>query len=325
MHKIRLLTKKSILALLICGITGCSLFAADLVSAESSRTTLSEMIPDSDSELSELSGKFKSRIRDLIESLPQNQPDEADEAVSAVPEVTVSPQPTNAPEATVTPEPTNAPEAVASLTPTPVSVEIPQELQDFANNYPETAGFVKEFPEKSQLQPEIDLSEDAESKDVPLFIQWDERWGYQSFGSSFIGCSGCGPTSFSMAAVYLTHNPEYSPLYMANYIDEHGYHVEGVGTSWNFFTQGCEAFGIHCTTLSVNETKIKEYLDKGFPIICSVGPGDFTVKGHLIVIKGYDENGLKINDPNSKKNSAKSWDFSSIRSQIRSVWAFSAV
>ena len=220
----------------------------------------------------------------------------------------------------VTPTPTPVP----SLSPTPVPVEIPQELQEFAKNYPETSHFVEEYPEKYQLHPGIDLSKEAERDRVPLFIQWDERWGYEKFGTSFIGCSGCGPTSFSMVAVYLTKNPEYSPLYMANYEDEHGYHIQGVGTSWSFFTKGCEDFGIHCTTLSVNEDKIKEYLDKGYPIICSVGPGDFTVRGHLIVITGYNKNGLKIHDPNSRINSAKRWDFQSIRSQIRSVWAFSA-
>jgi hypothetical protein len=41
------------------------------------------------------------------------------------------------------------------------------------------------------------------------------------------------------------------------------------------------------------------------------------------VIAGYNEYGLKINDPNSKINSAKRWDIKSIRPQIRSAWEFS--
>lgn len=236
-----------------------------------------------------------------------------------------TPQPTHTPSPTPSPIPTpsSTPTPSPTPTPTPMPVEIPQELLEFSKNYPETADYVNAYPEKYQLHPEIDLSEEAAQDTVPLFIQWDERWGYEPYGASFIGCSGCGPTSFSMAAVYLTHDPQYSPLYMAKYADENGYHINGVGTSWSFFTKGCEAFGIRCTTLSLKEETIKEYLDKGCPIICSVGPGDFTVRGHLIVIAGYDEKGLIINDPNSRKNSEKRWDFNSIKSQIRSVWAFS--
>ena len=323
MKKIHFICKKAFCVLLIYGIIICSTCGTVSVFAMSANPPISDLVYGADftdtaklsNQFKDLSGSLHPSGRSKVKEIPEPVPTD-------IPKSTVTPTPTITPIPTATPTPIGTP--TPTVTPTPVPVEIPKELQEFADNYPETADFVAEYPEKNQLHPEIDLSEEAKSEDVPLLIQWDERWGYEAFGSSFIGCSGCGPTSFSMVAVYLTHNPEYSPLYMANYVDEHGYHVKGVGTSWSFFTQGCEAFGIHCTSLSVNEAKIKEYLDKGSPIICSVGPGDFTVKGHLIVITGYDKKGLKINDPNSRINSEKSWDFSSIKSQIRSVWAFSA-
>ena len=95
------------------------------------------------------------------------------------------------------------------------SDEYPEILVETAEKCPQTIDFVYNYPELKDKHFDIDLNADAQSGDVPLFIQWDERWGYESYGSGFIGTSGCGPTCLSMAAVYLTKNPEYSPLFVA--------------------------------------------------------------------------------------------------------------
>ena len=39
-----------------------------------------------------------------------------------------------------------------------------------------------------------------------------------------------------------------------------------------------------------------------------MGPGEFTSNGHFIVLTGLQNGRLKINDPNSRKNSEKTWD-----------------
>ena len=41
----------------------------------------------------------------------------------------------------------------------------------------------------------VSLPEDGS---VPLFLQWDERWGYRSYGGDFLAVTGCGPTALSM-------------------------------------------------------------------------------------------------------------------------------
>ena len=51
-----------------------------------------------------------------------------------------------------------------------------------------------------------------------------------------------------------------------------------------------------------------------------MGPGDFTSKGHFILLAGMDDGLIKVNDPNSIKSSEKLWDFEDIQSQIRSAW-----
>jgi len=45
---------------------------------------------------------------------------------------------------------------------------------------PQTIDFVYNYPELKDKHFTIDLSADAHSGTVPLFIQWDERWGYES-------------------------------------------------------------------------------------------------------------------------------------------------
>ena len=52
-----------------------------------------------------------------------------------------------------------------------------------------------------------------------------------------------------------------------------------------------------------------------------MGPGDFTTTGHFIVLVGYENGKIKVNDPNSIKNSEKEWTYEQIKDQIRNLWA----
>ena len=74
------------------------------------------------------------------------------------------------------------------------SDEYPEILVETAEKCPQTLDYVYNYPELKDKRFDIDLSADAQSGAVPLFIQWDERWGYAPYGSGFIGTSGCGPT-----------------------------------------------------------------------------------------------------------------------------------
>ena len=67
---------------------------------------------------------------------------------------------------------------------------------------------------------------------------------------------------------------------------------------------------------------LQNRLDLGRPIICAMRPGDFTATGHFIVIYGYDENGFRVNDPNSMDRSGMSWSFSTLKGQIRNLWGY---
>ena len=78
------------------------------------------------------------------------------------------------------------------------------------------------------------------------------------------------------------------------------------------------------TQLKSKEMKeIKEKLEAGYPVICVVGPGDFTDGGHYMVMTDYVDGKIKINDPNSKAKTDKLWSYADIESQIENLWACS--
>lgn len=51
--------------------------------------------------------------------------------------------------------------------------------------------------------------------------------------------------------------------------------------------------------------------------------GDFTKIGHFIVLTGYENGNVKVNDPFSIKNSKATWVFANIKDQIKAMWVFS--
>lgn len=199
----------------------------------------------------------------------------------------------------------------------------PELLETLASN-PETIDYVKNYPALHDQEQEIDLSQEVQSGTVPLLLQWDTRWGYLSYGDGLIGYTGCGPTCLSMTSLYLTGNAEYTPKAVAEYADMNGYYADGVGTSWTLFSQGCEAFGLSAEELPLDEGRMSSALALGHPIICALGPGDFTTTGHFIVLTGYQDGMFTLNDPNSVERSSKEWSYDTLSKQIRNLWAMSS-
>ena len=230
-------------------------------------------------------------------------------AVSAVP--TAAPTPTPEP----TPEPT--PDTAAPE-------EIPQALLDFKKTYPETSEFVNNYPNRKHYDT-IDITDDVENGTIPLFLQWDERWGYETYGNNFLAVNGCGPTCLSMVVCGLTGSTEWNPLAMAQFSETQGYYLPGHGTSWALMSSGAQTLGLNISYLPISADAIRQALTNGQPLICSVVPGDFTYVGHFIVLTGLDNEGrVLLNDPNSPLHSAKHWEMDTLLPQISQIWAYSA-
>ncbi len=203
-------------------------------------------------------------------------------------------------------------------------VAVPDNILEFVDKYPEAQPFADDYQKYYNKKIAINIEEDLDGSEIPLFIQWDRRWGYQNYGSSLIGISGCGPTCLSMVLCGLTNDTKYSPLYIADFSSQQGYYVPGQGTSWDLFTNGAKTFGLNVKQGNINESYILNNLSESSPMICSMKPGDFTYTGHFIVLVGIDSEGKAIiNDPNSPQNSSKHWELSVITPQIKSLWSYS--
>ena len=199
--------------------------------------------------------------------------------------------------------------------------DYPDSLIDLLKRNPEAEQFVLEYPAAKNITHTPDMTPYLNTDTVPLFLQWDPRWGYLPYGSDVAGLTACGPVCLSMAAIYVTDDPAFSPDAMIRFAADEGYYVSGIGSSWTLISQGGPKLGLSVTELPLDEGRILKSLEAGCPVICAMGPGDFTSSGHFIVITGTQEGFLRINDPNSQSNSGKLWSYSQIKGQIRNLWS----
>jgi len=197
-----------------------------------------------------------------------------------------------------------------------------EKLVELANRTDEVVDYVYNYPNEYGVVYSDNLEGEIDTNTVPLLYQWDKRWGYTDYSGGLMGYTGCGPTSLSMVAIYLTKNTSYTPLAVAKYATEAGYSCDGSGSYWSLMSDGCEHFGIHSKELPLNENLMIEELQKGHPIICIMGPGEFTTVGHFIVVTDYVDGKFKINDCFSPSRSEKLWDYDEFYDQIQNLWAF---
>ena len=168
-----------------------------------------------------------------------------------------------------------------------------------------------------------DIGDDYVEGQIPLLIQWDERWGYAPYGTSVVAVSGCGPTCMAMVAAGLTHDPTITPAKMAAYGTENSYVDEENNTYWAFMQEAGANWGLSCYSGFLTEQQLAAELSAGHPVICSMGPGYFTQNGHFIVMTGYENGQIRINDPFSEENSARTWSYAEIQGQIKAMWVYS--
>ena len=200
----------------------------------------------------------------------------------------------------------------------------PEQLIELLQNNEETVDFVFDYPEKKDTAPADTVGEVVQGQ-VPLLLQWDERWGYAFYADDMIAVNGCGPTAIAMVAAGLTGDNTVTPYKVAQFSAGNGYYVGDSGTSWSLMTEGAQQFGIYGEEMGLSEDEVFSALENGHPIICSMRPGDFTTTGHFIVLTGVEDGKIRVNDPNSRVRSGKLWDYSRLEYQINNLWVYTAM
>lgn len=197
----------------------------------------------------------------------------------------------------------------------------PEDVIELLSKSKETVDYVENYAVKKDIEPVKTIAE-LKKGEFPQLLQWDERWGYAPYGTSVVAVCGCGPTCLSMVLSGFTGDASLTPAWLAEYGTNHGYITEQNDTRWVFMTEACREWGITCREKMLDEEEVKQELKAGNPIICSVGPGDFTKIGHFIVLAGYEDGKVIVHDPFSQINSDKRWVYNNFKDQIKCMWTY---
>lgn len=196
----------------------------------------------------------------------------------------------------------------------------PDSLIALLERNPETEEFVLYYPLEYGVEKEVDLSSYETEEAMPLFLQWDRQWGYLDYGDDVAGLTACGPVCLSMVAYHFLRDPSVGPDQVIRFALDNGYCAPGNGSYWSLIDQGGAQLGLDVTAIYPEEDRVIANLEAGNPIICIMGPGDFTASGHFVVMAEAEDGLIRIHDPNSYENSQRLWAFADIADQIEGMW-----
>lgn len=180
------------------------------------------------------------------------------------------------------------------------------------------------YPAQISIPFNGDFTIDADTSEIPLFLNYDERWAYADYGTTVLGLDGNAPVCLSMAYVYLTGDGSKNPIIVGDFSMDNGYLKENDVTDFKLMTEGAEELGLQSTELDLNKDNLILALEEGNVVICAVSPGDFTRDRSFIVIKEYRNGFFYVNDPASKARSQVGWDYNRLSSQISAMWSIKA-
>ena len=137
--------------------------------------------------------------------------------------------------------------------------QYPEQLIELLQNNEETVDFVFDYPEKKDTAPADTVGEVVQGQ-IPLLLQWDERWGYALYADDMIAVNGCGPTAIAMVAAGLTGDNTVTPYKVAQFSAGNGYYAGDSGTSWTLDDGRCTA---------VRNLRGRDGTERGRGLLCS--------------------------------------------------------
>lgn len=186
--------------------------------------------------------------------------------------------------------------------------------------------FVANYTTYGNKHFKISLAGDYKKDTIPYLVQWDKRWGYETFDGTHFGISGSAPTCLAMVSVGLSGDLNSNPFAIGQYITNNGYLSKDHKLNSDFMTEGVEYFDITGTKTAVKKATIKQLLKEGTPLIAKLKEPVFLEREHYIVIYGLDKNGdFRIYDPASKTNSEKAYSFEELKQDIDTLWAYTLI
>ena len=198
-----------------------------------------------------------------------------------------------------------------------------RKLLKLATLEPAAVAFVREYLDSYPAETADPCDALPADVDIPLLMQWDQRWAYTVYSSAAFGQTGCCPTCLAMVYQGITRKTDLSPYDMGQLSKENGFMARYAGTDGNFLISVGGKLGLDVDDISATASNITDELAAGNVLIANVGPGDFTEGGHYIVLTGLDPNGnVIVNDPYSVVKSEQVWDAGVIADQTKRLFVF---
>ena len=168
------------------------------------------------------------------------------------------------------------------------------------------------------------------------YLQTDPRWKNHNYSAKgekkTIGSSGCGPTAAAMVIATL-QDKNVTPVTTAQWSMAHAYKALNQGTYYTYFIPQMSVYGITCKRLNTSNlygkssssahTEALNALKNGDWVIACMGKGNWTSSGHFILLYGYENGYVYINDPASTKATRVKNTWALFASQVKYMWTIS--
>lgn len=164
---------------------------------------------------------------------------------------------------------------------------------------------------------------------IPLFIQWDSRWGGQPYAGETIGIAGCAPTSMAMVITGLEGNMNgidlnndgiVDPSEAAKWSTDNGYAAYLNGSYDSLIPSLAKAADL-TVEQTLNANTVYNALKEGKVVVANVVPGTIINGLHFLVLTGVNNDGtIRMNDPYSEANSQKNWPLETIKRESQNFW-----
>lgn len=211
-----------------------------------------------------------------------------------------------------------------------------ERLLQLALNEPEAIGFVANYLDADKSSSAY--TDSVTKGSVPKLFDWDERWGYVTYGDGPIAVTGSGPTTLSMAYMGLTGLNNMTAANFASLDSSSQTSANGTSTAngssssssskdsdssttssdssttstgdsaLDAMIKMATGAGLTASQLSVSSSNLTGYLSESSVIAVHLKANSLTADEHWALAVGVDSDGSVILfDPTSSSISSRTW------------------